>query len=69
MTEVIALTHTVTQAMQASGLSRTTLYNLMASGKLDARKVGGRTLIMADSLRRFLEATPKAVIRSSASAN
>ena len=48
------LSYTVAQAAQATGLSRATIFNLFNQGKLTRLKVGARTLIGADDLRRFL---------------
>ena len=49
------LTYSVNDAAQVSSLGRTRLYELINKGKLDRIKVGGRTLIKADSLHRLLE--------------
>ena len=53
---------TVQDACKATGLGRTTLYSLIADGKLDARKSGARTLIMADSVQRFVNELEPALI-------
>ena len=37
-----------------SGLSRSTLYELLKAGKLRAVKIGGRRLILRDSLEALL---------------
>ena len=55
---------TIDQSTAATGLGRTTLYCLIGQGKLDARKAGGRTLILAESLRLYLESLPTAPIRT-----
>ena len=60
MTEVLA--YTIPNAAQAAGLGRSTLYELIAAGRIEARKAGGRTLIPADSLRRYLAELPAAKI-------
>ena len=62
MTEVIA--HTIADAVKISGIGRTTLYELIAAKKIDARKAGNRTLIPAESLRAFIAALPAADIRT-----
>ena len=49
---------TINGAVQASGIARSKLYELIASGQIDARKQGRRTLVIADSLRRHIEALP-----------
>ncbi|MCJ2035753.1 excisionase family DNA-binding protein [Methylobacterium sp. J-068] len=48
------LAYTISEALYATGLGRTTLYALVADKKLRTIKVGSRTLIPADSLRGFL---------------
>lgn len=49
------LAYTVPEAMAAIGIGRTFLYRLAGQGKLDLRKVGGRTLVTAESLRRLIK--------------
>jgi excisionase family DNA binding protein len=61
MTEVISLT--IADAAKACGIGRTTLYELIGAKKLDARKVGHRTLITGDSLRNYVANLPPADIR------
>jgi excisionase family DNA binding protein len=60
-----ALCFTIEGTTLATGLPRTTIYELIGSGKLDARKVGRRTIITGESLRQYLEALPPANIRAS----
>ena len=48
------LTHTLNAAAQLTGLSRSTLYRHAAAGALRLVKVGGRTLVDADSLRALV---------------
>jgi excisionase family DNA binding protein len=62
MTDYIA--HSIADAVRVSGIGRTTLYELIGAGKLDARKVGNRTLIPADSLRSYIARLPPADIRT-----
>jgi excisionase family DNA binding protein len=40
-------------------VSHATLYRLIAAGRLDARKIGGKTAITATSIERFLAELPK----------
>lgn len=49
------LTYSVNEACRVSSLGRTRLYQLIASGRLEARKLGRRTLIPARSLHKLLE--------------
>ncbi|WP_125954136.1 helix-turn-helix domain-containing protein [Novosphingobium sp. MD-1] len=51
--EPIALS--VSDAVKASGLGKTTLYEAMADGRLETRKVGRKRLILTRSLRRLIE--------------
>ena len=48
------LTFSIREACAASSLSRTTLYTHINAGRLKAIRVGGRTLIPADSLHTLL---------------
>ena len=48
------ITISVAEACRASGLGRTTIYELLRAGKITSRKVGERRLIDAASLRRYL---------------
>lgn len=50
---------TVPEACDAIGVGRTKLYSLANAGRIDMRKVDGRTLVTAESLRRLIaEAAP-----------
>lgn len=40
-------------AAQMLGVGRTTVYRLISSGEIDARKIGACTRITTESLRRF----------------
>ena len=62
MTEVLA--HTIADAARVSGLGRTTLYEAIGAGKIEARKAGNRTLIPADSLKAYIASLPPADIRT-----
>jgi len=41
------------------GISHATLYRLIAAGKLDARKIGSKTVIPAGSIEGLLAEMPK----------
>lgn len=49
------IAYSVAEACAASSLGRSTIYTLIAAGRLDARRVGGRRIIMADSLHTLLD--------------
>jgi excisionase family DNA binding protein len=62
MTEPEVLAHTIADATKISGLGRTTIYEAIGAGRLEAVKAGNRTLIVAASLRSFLANLPAANI-------
>jgi excisionase family DNA binding protein len=41
------------------GVSHATLYRLINAGRLDARKIDGKTVITASSIEAFLASLPK----------
>lgn len=49
------LAYSVADAIRVSSIKKTRLYALIAEGKLEARKIGKRTLIPAASLRALIE--------------
>jgi len=46
--------YSIRQACQASSLSKSTIYNHIAAGRLRAVRVGGRTIIPAEALRALI---------------
>lgn len=46
---------TVDETVAASGLSRSTIYELIGDGTLESRRVGGRRLVLVRSLRKLIE--------------
>lgn len=52
--ELEPLTVTVKEAKRLSGLSQSTLYEMMADGRLIRTKIGSRTLITYASLKKLL---------------
>lgn len=48
------LAYSVKQTCEVSSLGRTSIYALIAEGKLKVIRIGGRTLILAESLRDLL---------------
>jgi excisionase family DNA binding protein len=48
------LAYSIKEACKASSLGRTTIYSHIASGRLVARRIGGRTIIPAESLHAFI---------------
>jgi hypothetical protein len=51
---------TVREACRASGLSRTTLYERMATGELETKPIGRRRLVNVRSLLKLVGADPEA---------
>jgi len=49
------LAYSVQDACRISSIGRTRLYSLVKEGKLEARKIGKRTLIPAASLHRLID--------------
>lgn len=49
----------VSDAARMTGMGRSTIYELIASGDIEAAKVGRATLIMVESIRSFLIANRK----------
>jgi len=45
----------MTALIEATNLSRSTLYHLISTGEIESIKVGSRRLIPAESLDRFIE--------------
>lgn len=59
-----AFTLTIEDATRVSGLSRSRLYEILARGEIEARKAGKRTLIVAESLKSYVERLPPATFRA-----
>jgi excisionase family DNA binding protein len=51
------------EAFVAIGCGKTKGYELIAEGKLDARRLGGRTRITAQSIEAYLASLPPAPIQ------
>ena len=54
-TETNKIAYRMDEAVRASGLGRTFLYERIASGELKSVKVGGRRLILRSDLVAFLQ--------------
>ncbi len=57
------LTYGVVDAARALGIGRSSIYRLIADGKLEARALGGRTVIPAKSMHAFVASLPSAPIK------
>jgi len=51
--------YSIPQVMARVGVGRDKLYCLIREGRLPARKLGRKTLILATDLKRFLESLPR----------
>ncbi len=60
--EMEPISVSIETASRLTGICRSRIYYLIAQGKLDARKYGKSTLILADSLKKFLSDLPPAKI-------
>ena len=49
------ISYSINDACKVLGLGRTYLYQMIGDGRLEARKIGKRTLIPASSLRRLID--------------
>lgn len=50
------LAYSINDTAKVLSLGRTSVYAMIADGRLDAFKLGRRTLIRAESIRRLVEA-------------
>jgi excisionase family DNA binding protein len=48
----------VTEASEIAGIGRTKIYEAISDGRIKARKLGKRTLILRSDLHRFLQKLP-----------
>lgn len=53
-TTVPKLAYSVREAVQATSLGRSTIYNYIAAGRLAKRQIGGRIVIPAESLHALI---------------
>ena len=53
-TRLPKLAYSIREACEASSLGKTTIYSLIAAGRLKAVRVGSRRIIPADSLRALI---------------
>jgi hypothetical protein len=58
------LAYSIPEAMEATGIGRSSLYEDISAGRLMARKRGSRTVILARDLAAYLEALPVAEMAS-----
>ena len=51
--------HTIPSVTATYGIGRTTVYKLIKEGKLEAVKLGSRTLVLDSSVRALLATLPR----------
>lgn len=59
-TPVPPLAYSIAGATACTGLPRTTIFNAIKQGQIEARKSGRRTVVIGDSLRAFVADLPAA---------
>ncbi len=57
--KVAPLAYTIDQIVELVPIGRTSIFAEIKSGRLEARKIGKRTIITAQALRTYLENLPK----------
>jgi excisionase family DNA binding protein len=50
--------HTISETSRISGASRTTIYQQISAGRLKAKKIGRRTIILSTDLSEWLASLP-----------
>jgi excisionase family DNA binding protein len=53
-THIQKLAYSIPEAMRATSLGKTKMYDLIKEGKLQAVRIGGRTVIPAESLQALI---------------
>ena len=56
--KVQKMAFSIDEAAMRVGLGRDAIYGAVRQGKLEAKKMGRRTLVTADALRRYLDDLP-----------
>ncbi|MGO9429458.1 helix-turn-helix domain-containing protein [Rhodoblastus sp.] len=56
--ERVPLTHTILDVMQELNCGRTKVYAEIRAGALEARKIGRRTIITNEALKRYVASLP-----------
>ena len=56
--KVTKMAFSIDEAAMRAGLGRDAIYSAVREGKLEAKKMGRRTLVTADALRRYLDNLP-----------
>ena len=52
------IAYSIREAVAAANIGRSSIYEAIAAGRLNARKLGKRTLILRDDLTAWLDSLP-----------
>jgi predicted site-specific integrase-resolvase len=52
------LAYRIDEAVAATGIGRTKLYEIIKAGKIETRRAEGMTIILRDELQRYLHSLP-----------
>ena len=58
MCETLPLAVSIEEAARMLGISRTLLYDEIKAGRIKTKKIGSRTIIEVEELRRYLRERP-----------
>lgn len=53
----------VSEAVRVSGVGRTSIYEAIGDGRVEAVKCGSKTLVLMESLRAFIASLPRIQVR------
>lgn len=53
----------INEAVRISGVGRTSIYEAIGDGRVEAVKCGSKTLVLMDSLRAFMASLPRIPVR------
>lgn len=51
----------IAEAVKASGIGRTTIFDMIKTGRLPAKKLGARTIILCSDLEHFVANLPSRI--------
>jgi excisionase family DNA binding protein len=58
------IAYPITEAAEQIGISRSRLYTLKDEGQIEFTRIGGRVVVTASELARFLAAQPRTGLRA-----
>ena len=63
MKQTTIVSYSIVDACHALGIGRTTLYKLISQGRVRARKIGARTVVLSEDVQRLVADAPPADIK------